>query len=133
MIIKDYAIGFKELYEPFIEIILNDNLDKDNYVIKMWGGYFNEICRSIPLNEDEMYVGLAYHYHVDTPWQEQEDEPWEIDNLKLWLHQIKQAENILKRQAQDDTELQICKDICIVLEKAIQQKRKVFIIYHFGD
>jgi len=54
----------------------------------MWVGDFDFIMDLIPLNEEGMYVALATHYQVDIPWNNEDETPWEIDDLEITLSQL---------------------------------------------
>lgn len=92
---KDYSRK-KILYEAHIDIMFLPN-DKKEYseIITMWIGDFEAIMDLVGLNEEGMYTALAFHYQVDTPWEDKEDEPWEVNELGLSLNQLLDVKHLL--------------------------------------
>lgn len=102
---KDYSIPYRYFQEAFIDISFKENkatIFSD--VISMWGYDFNFIMEKIPLNEDGMYVGLVCHYHVDEPWVDCEDEPWEVDELEVSLSQLEFVRELFQKQDNEESE-----------------------------
>lgn len=126
------------IYEASIDVLFLPN-DSQEYseLITMWIGDFETIMDLVPLNEDDMYVALAYHYQVDTPWEELEDKLWEVDELVTSFRQLVYAKNILSNQYKKDDNsdnkkiYEICVDMCDVFEKAKLGEGKVFIKYYY--
>lgn len=106
----------------------------DSEIITMWIGDFVAIMDLIPLNAEGMYAALAFHYQVDTPWEEREAEPWEVDELELSLNQLLGVKNLLheKEKSEDGMLLfNICNDICEILQKAADKQGRAFIRYYY--
>lgn len=131
---KDYSR--KEiLYEAFIDIMFLPN-EKQEYseIVTMWIGDFEAIMDLIPLNDEGMFDALAFHYQVDTPWEEREDEPWEVDELELSLTQLLDAKHLLYEKGKIEDQLtlfNICSDICEIIQKAQNKQGKAFIKYYY--
>lgn len=135
---KDYS-RTPVFYEAFIDIaFLPDGSDNYSDLITMWIGDFQTLMDLVPLNDEGMYVGLACHYQVDTPWEECEEEPWKVDNIELSLSQLLNVKNLLlekssfSKPSDDNIRLiQICNDICIVFEKAKLKCGTAYIKYYY--
>ena len=98
----------------------------------MWIGDFETIMNLIPLNDEGMYVAFGFHYQVDTPWEEREGEPWEVDELELSLNQLLGVKHLLHEKSEDGILLfNICSDICEIFQKACNKQGKVFIKYYY--
>ena len=93
----------------------------------MWIGDFDSILDEIPLNEDGMYVGLAYHQNIDSPWKELSPVPWEMDDLRISLSQMLYVRSNLNQE----NLMPLCDDICDILGKAINGKNKVLVRYFY--
>lgn len=125
---KDYSEPYKDMGEAFIEIILQEKDSQDILKkIEMWAGDFDSILDEIPLNEDGMYVGLAYHQNIDFPWKELSPDPWEMDDLDISLSQML----YVKSNLDDDSLQPICEDICDILDKAVNSNNRVFVRYFY--
>ena len=124
MYFKDYAKKYSEAQEPKIEVILKDmSADEVEDKIVILELHFDEILSAIPLNEDGMYVALAYHYNIDWPWCELEPDYWIMDCLEESLQQLKKIEN----DFEDEETRIICKDFARIIEKAINNKKQILI------
>ncbi len=125
---KDYSEPYKDMGETFVEIILQEK-DSQHIIkkIEMWTGDFDSILDEIPLNEDGMFVGLAYHHNIDFPWQELSPTPWKMDDLEISLSQLLYVKDNLK----EERLLPICEDICDILENATNCENTVFIRYYY--
>lgn len=124
MYFKDYSEPYTELQEPNIEIVLKDmdsNEIEDKIII--WEGDFDDILSKIPLNEDGEYVALAYHQNIDFPWDKMEPNYWVMDYLNESLEQVEYVEN----EVEDNDIRDICKDICRIIKKAINNRKSVLI------
>ena len=143
MIRKDYGSDILNVlpYEQLIDISFMPNGQHEyTEVVTMWEGDFSFIVDLIPLNDEGMFVGLACHYQVDRPWEEKEDEPWEIDCLELTLEQLLYAKKRLSEMKPTDypewnkKELgdicDICDDMCEIVRKAARGEGKAFITYY---
>lgn len=84
---------------------------------------FDDILSGIPLNEDGMYVALAYHRNIDFPWEEPEPDYWVMDCLNESLQQLKDVED----KIEDSFRRTICKDISRIVEKAIINGKTVLL------
>lgn len=131
---KDYSRK-KILYEAHIDIMFLPN-DKKEYseIITMWIGDFEAIMDLVGLNEEGMYTALAFHYQVDTPWEDKEDEPWEVDELELSLNQLLDVKHLLYEKEKNEEEIilfNICSDICEIFQKAHGEQGKAFIKYYY--
>lgn len=125
---KDYSDPYHDLGEAFVEIILQEKDSKDILKkIEMWIGDFDSILDEIPLNQDGMYVGLAYHQQIDMPWWKLEPNPWKMDDLEVSLTQLQYVNGILT----EENLLPICEDMCDILNKAINGNHKVFVKYFY--
>lgn len=136
---KDYGKPYKIFYEAFIDIAFlpNDSIEYSD-IISIWIGDFHSIMNLLPLNSEEMYVALACHFQVDVPWEDKEDEYWEVDEITESLIQLQYVKNILlkRREKIDSNEediklYEICTDICELFEKANKGEGKVFIKYYY--
>ncbi len=128
MYLKNYSEKYKqeqiELYEDDIEMELKDK--KNNIVeskIIMWKLDFDDILSKIPLNKDGEFVALAYHYHIDWPWEEMEPEAWTMDCLEESLEQLK----VVEKELVDEERKMICEDMIRIVEKAIIDEKEVLI------
>ena len=126
------------IYEASIDVLFSPKGSEEySDLITMWIGDFETIMDLIPLNEDDMYVALAYHYQVDSPWEELENEPWEVDELETSFLQLIYVRNILSNNYQKDDNLdnkkiyEICTDICNLFKMANLGEGKVFIKYYY--
>lgn len=137
MMRKDYSSNTL-VYEQFIDISFMPNGQHDyTEVVTMWRGDFSFIVDLIPLNDEGMYVGLAFHYQVDRPWEANEEEPWEIDSLELTLEQllyVKKRIHEMKQASYSEWDMtlvgDICDDICEIVKKAESGQGKAFITYY---
>lgn len=123
-------------YEAFIDIMFQfDGEEEYSDIITMWTGDFDSIMNLIPLNNEGMYVALAFHYQVDTPWEVSDDEPWEVDEIELSLKQLIDLRGILhENENKKSTSLMlchICDDMCEIFQKANNGQGKVFIKYYY--
>ena len=123
------------MYEAFIDIMFLPN-EKQEYsdIITMWVGDFEAIMDLVPLNEEGMFAALAFHYQVDAPWEEKEDEPWEMDEPGLSLSQLLYVKNVLcEKEENEDRALlySICNDICEIFQKAANGQGRAFIKYYY--
>ncbi|HOJ78947.1 MAG TPA: hypothetical protein PLZ08_09895 [Bacillota bacterium] len=124
----DYSEPYKDMGEAFIEIILQEKDSQHTLKkIEMWIGDFDSILDEIPLNEDGMYVGLAYHQNIDSPWKELSPVPWEMDDLRISLSQMLYVRSNLNQE----NLMPLCDDICDILGKAINGKNKVLVRYFY--
>lgn len=124
MYFKDYSEPYVELQDPNIEIILKDMVsDQIEEKIIIWEGDFDSILSEIPLNEDGEYVALAYHQNIDFPWEKMEPDYWCMDYLNESLEQIMYVKDMIE----DDTRKEICKDICRIINKAINNENSVLV------
>ena len=124
------------LYEAFIDIMFQSNDEEEcSDIITMWSGDFDSIMDLIPLNNEEMYVALAFHYQVDTPWEVRDDEPWEVDEIELSLKQLIDVRSILQEKENSKNApsvlCHICDDMCEMFQKANNKQGKVFIKYYY--
>lgn len=126
------------IYEASIDVLFSPKGSEEySDLITMWIGDFETIMDLIPLNEDDMYVALAYHYQVDSPWEELENEPWEVDELETSFLQLIYVRNILSNNYQKDDNVdnkkiyEICTDICDLFKMANLGEGKVFIKYYY--
>ncbi|MCI8668179.1 MAG: hypothetical protein HFI34_01455 [Lachnospiraceae bacterium] len=124
MYFKDYSEPYVELQDPNIEIILKDMVsDQIEEKIIIWEGDFDSILSEIPLNEEGEYVALAYHQNIDFPWEKMEPDYWIMDYLNESLEQIMYVKDMIE----DDTRKEICKDICRIINKAINNENSVLV------
>lgn len=152
MVHKDYDRmknqPFPLCYECSIDVsFLPDGQQDFSEVVSMWEGDFHFIMNLIPINNEElwdelilndegMWDGMALHHYVDRPWEEQEDEPWEIDKLELTLKQLQYVQKLLHNMEPTpdyhDIPLlsNICDDICEIVKKAANGHGKAFITYY---
>ena len=140
MVRKDYGSDFLNVlpYEQLVDISFMPNGQHEyTEVVTMWSGDFNFIMNLIPLNDEGMFVGLACHYQVDRPWEENEDEPWEIDSLELTLEQLLYVKKRLSEMKPTDYPVwdkkvlgDICDDMCEIVRKAARGEGKAFITYY---
>lgn len=126
------------IYEASIDVLfLPIGSQEYSEIVTMWIGDFQTIMDLVPLNEDDMYVALACHYQVDTPWEELEDAPWEVDELETSFLQLTYVKNILSNKYQKDGNLdnkkvyEICVDMCDIFQMAKSGEGKVFIKYYY--
>ena len=138
MVHKNYD---SELFvqEALVDVsFIPDEQQDFSEVLTIWSGYFNFIMSLIPLNDEGMWEGLTLHYHVDMPWREKLDEPWEIDNLELTLKQLQYAQKQIRDMEQTSSSgwdiplvSDICADICEIIKKAANGQGKAFITYYY--
>lgn len=138
MTYKDYSKPYKALGEAFIDIVLKHekSIDEEINKISMWYYDFVSIIAKIPLNPEGMHDGLAYHYHVDEPWKECEDELWEVDEVKNSLSQLLEAKEKLemdKIQNEEDftTLIKICNDMVELFEESNEEGGELYIKYYY--
>jgi len=141
---KNYSLK-NIYYEAFIDIaFLPKKSEIFSDLITMWIGDFQSLMDMIPLNDEGMYVALACHYQVDSPWEECEGEPWKVDDLEVSLSQLLNIKDTLFKKAKDFNSLnnsieyekcskllQICNDICFLFDKAASGYGQVFIKYYY--
>lgn len=81
-----YYAGFEG--EPEIVFIISEN-GTEYQRFGFWDGYFDDMLREVK-PAAEGWTGIAYYYHVgmfaDAHWCK--DQPWQIDDLPLVLHQL---------------------------------------------
>ena len=123
------------LYEAFIDIMFLPNEMQDHSdIITMWAGDFESIMDLIPLNDEGMFVALAFHYQVDAPWEDREDEPWEVDELELSLKQLLYVKSVLYEKEENEDKVllcDICNDMCEIFQKAVNGQGRAFIKYYY--
>lgn len=124
MYYRDYSKPYAGLGEVCIEIQLQEAISKKCLKkILIWSGDFNSIVSRIPLNEEEKYVALSYHYHIDWPWEEIAPSPWTMDQVGMSLVQLKEID------INGEREILIWKDMCSILEEAVENGNNVLITY----
>ena len=145
MNVKDYNNPSYLFFEACIDVaLLPKYQDEYSDLITMSIGDFDSILMQVPVNEDGMFVALACHYHVDTPWEECNEEPWEVDELELSLSQLLYVKESFKNNkvksdyldANTNTVVneklsQICEDMCFIFSEAIKTGGKVYIRYYY--
>ncbi|WP_321388357.1 hypothetical protein [uncultured Enterococcus sp.] len=138
MTYRDYSKPYRDLGEAFIDIVLKHEKGTDEEIskISMWYYDFVSIITKIPLNSEGMYDGLAYHYHVDEPWKECEDELWAVDEVELSLLQLMKSKENLKSdtgQTEEDqtTLIRICNDMIGLFKESNEGDGKVYIKYYY--
>ena len=124
MYFKDYSEAYKDFQEPNIEVSLkNEDSGEIEDKIIIWEYDFDSILSKIPLNEDGVYVALAYHANIDMPWYEMEPNDWTMDHLDESLAQL---DNI-KDKIDEEEIRDICKDLCRIIKKAIINKKTILV------
>lgn len=124
MYYRDYAKKYAEFQDYEIEVSLKDVYtgEVEDQII-MWDGHFYMILSEIPLNEEGMYVALAYHQNIDQPWRNLNNDYWIMDCLDESLQQLK----IIENDFEDEETRIICKDFARIIEKAINNKKQILI------
>lgn len=69
-----------------------------------------------------MFVALAYHAHIDWPWETFDSEYWIMDCLEESVQQLKSVQD----NFEEETTI-ICKDFIRMIEKAINNKMQILI------
>lgn len=89
--------------------------------IVVWEGFFNDVMEQFrPAKEG--WTGIAYYYHLDLGWQE--EERWKIPNPEDCLKQFQQLDVTHCRFKESK---QVTANICNLLVSAIQKKEDVWI------
>ena len=129
--------------EAYIDVaLLPNNQDEYSDLITMGIFDFEYIVEEIPVNKDGMFVALACHYHVDAPWEECGEEPWEVDEIETSLSQLLYVKQLFLNNKSKNPYLetnakkckfllQICEDMCFIFSEAIKTGGKVHIRYYY--
>lgn len=116
MINDKYYIGFEG--EPEIQFICKKAKDDD--VMIMWEGYFDDIMRSIA-PEKEGWTGLAYYYNMYLGWYE--ESPWLVDDLHMALQQF----STINCEMLSNESNEVLKLICNMLKEALDNNLNILI------
>lgn len=116
MVNDKYYVGFEG--EPEIQFICKKAKEDD--VIIIWEGYFDEIMRSMS-PEEKGWTGLAYYYNMDLGWYEESS--WIINDLYMALQQF----NTINCEVLSSEACEILKLICNMLKEALDNKNIVTI------
>lgn len=115
-IINDkFYVGFEG--EPEIRFILESKEITNTLII--WEGFFDSIMQTIK-PEDEGWSGLAYYYHMDTGWYDEDH--WEVNDLKKALMQF----NSVDKSLLNEKSTQALDEICNLFTKAIANNEKIY-------
>lgn len=113
---KKYYDGFEG--EPEIQLIYRKGNDNEIFVI--WEGYFDQIMRLIP-SDEQGWTGLAYCYNMYTGWYE--ESPWVIEDLQLALNQFEKVDST---QLCDES-IEILVLLCNILKESILNNYEISI------
>jgi len=116
MVNNKYYVGFEG--EPEIQFICKRVKDDD--VIIVWEGYFDEIMRCIT-PEEKGWTGLAYYYNMYLGWYE--ESPWLIDDLHMVLQQF----NTINYEKLSNEACEVFKLICNLLKEALDNNLNILI------
>lgn len=116
MVNDKYYVGFEG--EPEIQFICKKAKEDD--VIIIWEGYFDEIMRSMT-PEEKGWTGLAYYYNMDLGWYE--ESPWIINDLYMALQQF----NMINCEVLSSEACEILKLICNMLKEALDNNLNILI------
>ena len=80
----NYYTGFEGEGEICFHVRSND---KENIVLSMWVGDFDDIITQIPTGDDGNWKGLCLPYHLHTGWYEESE--WLVENKQELCEQLK--------------------------------------------
>lgn len=108
---EKYYNGFEGDEEIVFRLYIRD---KEKEQLGIWGGYFNSIVELIK-PDDKGWTGLAYYYHLDIGWYEEEN--WKIPDIELAYRQLLGIyKNII-----NENEKKILNIILKLLKKALKK------------
>jgi hypothetical protein len=84
---KNY--NYYEEFNQDPEILFIAKKSRDEFSFHLWEGYFDEIMKSVPTNEEGKWEGFTLLYHLHEGWYEQNS--WGIGNIEEVIQQIKSS------------------------------------------
>lgn len=105
----------------------------DNYTstLSIWMGYFGTALDYM-LDCKEEIAGILHGYFYCRDWYD--ESPWLIEDIGLLINQMRKARINLNDESDKLNNLQkslppVIDDIILFLEKALQNKEKVYLLY----